>query len=112
MEWFNTLTGKIFSDEEIEQYIEEWFPEEYVDDLIDEKDSPIEIIGLKYSASRILKEIDPIAYKEIVNECWESIRIDCRELLEKDYDSGTNLNDVLKNVLPFSCDRLKDFTAM
>jgi hypothetical protein len=41
---------------------------EQFNDYIDEINQPIEILGMKYSPSKVLYETDPIAYQVILSE--------------------------------------------
>jgi hypothetical protein len=60
----------------------EWSNDE-IDDLIDDNYPPVKVCGLEFSTSRILRELDPIAYSMAMDgwEVWE-----CGEC-EAEYDS-------------------------
>lgn len=47
----------------MEEYEEEHNTEESYEELIDELENDVEICGMKYSPGRVLKEIDPIAFR-------------------------------------------------
>jgi hypothetical protein len=57
------------------QVIKEWVAQEQFDDYIDEATPVIKILGMSYTPSRVLKEVDPIAYDtvfdEFANHLWE-----------------------------------------
>jgi hypothetical protein len=57
------------------QVIKEWVAQEQFDDYIDEATDVVKILGMSYTPSRILKELDPIAYDlvfdEFANHLWE-----------------------------------------
>lgn len=50
------------------QLIKEWQAEEQFNDYIDEATPVIKILGMSYTPSRVLKEIDPIAYDTVFDE--------------------------------------------
>ena len=52
------------------------------DDFIDEMSDPIDIMGLKYDSSRVLKEIDPTAYRTYFNDFMDSSGIDTDDLTD------------------------------
>jgi len=49
--------------------------EELFKDFLDEVEPPIKILGMEYSASYALKELDPIAYRVALSD-WEAFT-DC-----------------------------------
>ena len=51
------------------------------DDFIDES-GPIDIMGLKYYPSRVLKEIDPTAYRVYFNDFMDGSDIDTDDLTD------------------------------
>lgn len=61
------------------------------DDFIDETTRDLIILGMSYRASRVLKEIDPIAYK-----CCKADYADSMEL--EDFSEYTDLVDELEDL--------------
>lgn len=50
------------------KYISEDDAESMFNDFIDEMTGPVTVLGMEYTASRVLKELDPIAYNcELAN---------------------------------------------
>ena len=43
--------------------MEEWELEESYDDMLDDAYGTVEVAGMTYDTSRILKNVDPIAYR-------------------------------------------------
>mgnify|MGYP003495615373 CR=1 FL=1 len=67
--YVDTSTNKVIYDNELEDMF---------NDLLDDTTPVIEILGFSYSPSRVLKEVDPIAYNEefsnwLDNECSEGV---------------------------------------
>lgn len=54
--------------------------EEAYDDMLDEVSGPVRIGILEYSASRVLREVDPIAYRVGLHEFIDSEGIDSDDL--------------------------------
>ena len=48
--------------------INEWVAQEQFDDYINEATPEIKILGMTYTPSRVLKEVDPIAYDTVFDE--------------------------------------------
>jgi len=59
--------------------------EEMYDDFLDEISEPIDIFGIKFDVSRILKELDPIMYNIGMDEYFDNLLEEAEEVLE-DYD--------------------------
>ena len=55
---------------------------EKYDDFLEEVFGDISVCGYKYSASRVLKAIDPIAYRCGEND-WLDGEISCESIIEK-----------------------------
>lgn len=72
------------------EYVEDLLPEEYVDDYIDDYNDEIEIFGLKYKASAVLREIDPIYYREVQFNFLDEVMNEIRQNYE-DYDKGDDI---------------------
>jgi len=53
-DYYDAHTGEGITDEEMHERYDDW---------LDELDGPINVGGLTFDASRILKELDPIAYR-------------------------------------------------
>ena len=54
--------------------------EEAYDDMLDEVSGPVRIGSLEFSASRVLREMDPIAYRVGLHEFIDSEGIDSDDL--------------------------------
>ncbi len=57
---------------------------EKFDDFIDETNLPVLIVGIRYNPSRVLRKIDPIAYREEFNNWADSEGIDTDDLIGPD----------------------------
>lgn len=44
--------------------------DDYVDEMLDDTHPPVVIAGIAFSASRILRELDPIAYDQCVADFY------------------------------------------
>ena len=64
------------------EVISEHYEEEF-DIVLDEEHPEIEIVGIKYNTSYILKTLDPIAYRTAFNDYIDNIYQDVMEDLEK-----------------------------
>ena len=54
--------------------------EEAYDDMLDEVSGPVRIGSLEFSASRVLREVDPIAYRVGLHDFIDSEGIDSDDL--------------------------------
>ena len=54
--------------------------EEQYSDMLDEITGPVIILGMKYTASRVLREVDPIAYRVGLHDYIDSEGIDSDDL--------------------------------
>ena len=54
--------------------------EEAYDDMLDEVSGPVRIGSLEYSASHVLREVDPIAYRVGLHDFIDSEGIDSDDL--------------------------------
>ena len=59
--------------------------EEIFDEFLDDITEPVDIFGVKYDVSRILKELDPIMYNIGMDEYFDNLLEEAEEVLE-DYD--------------------------
>lgn len=50
------------------QVIKEWVAQEQFDDYIDEATPEVKILGMDYTPSAVLKEVDPTAYRLVFDE--------------------------------------------
>ena len=60
---------------------------ERYDDMLDEA-GPVMIGGIEFYPSRILKEMDPIAYDTGFNDYMDACGIDTDDLSDSDYDDS------------------------
>lgn len=54
--------------------------EEQYSDMLDEITGPVNILGMEYSASRVLREMDPIAYRVGLHDYIDSEGVDSDDL--------------------------------
>ena len=57
--------------------------EETFDNVLDEEHPEIELVGIKFNTSYVLKTLDPIAYRVAFNDYIDNIYQDAMEDLEK-----------------------------
>jgi hypothetical protein len=83
-------------------YCEEFVEESQYDDFIDDMTGDIEILGMTYCASRVLKEIDPIAYKCCFSDYCDSLEKDSfpeyQDLLEKRDDLESEIDEIMEDI--------------
>ena len=70
----------------IEKEVEEYTEEQY-DDLLD-CDGPVIVCGMEYDPSRILKELDPIAYNCGLSDIQQYKTVYLCPICEDEYDEG------------------------
>lgn len=68
------------------KYIEESEAYSQWDDYIDEVNGPVVILGMEYTASRVLKEMDPIAYSCEFDNWLDSMELTTDESEAEDED--------------------------
>jgi len=71
-------------DERIKKELTPIDQEEYFDDILDDVYGEIDV-GVKFYPSRVLKELDPIAYRCGLNNYMDSVRENFYELDEEYY---------------------------
>ena len=64
---------------------------EMYDEFLDEISEPVDIFGIKFDVSRILKELDPIMYEIGMDEYFDNFFEDAQEVLE-DYDDDIDMD--------------------
>jgi hypothetical protein len=65
--------------------------EEMYDEFLDEISEPVDIFGVRFDVSRILKELDPIMYRVGMDEYFDNFFEDAQEVLE-DYDDDIDMD--------------------
>jgi hypothetical protein len=81
------------------EFIEEYEAEQRYDDFIDESNPIVEIFGMQYNPSRVLKELDPIAYNCGLADYLDSLDLTTDESEadmdeeEDDYDDTMTLRE-------------------
>jgi hypothetical protein len=76
--------------------------EEMVDELLD-MEAEVKIAGVTFSRSAILREMDPIAYRQLVNDMADSMiedlqdELDCLDPVE-DFDEVEDLKSRIKEL--------------
>tara|TARA_R110002012_G_C11665406_1_gene612612 strand:+ start:4248 stop:4496 length:249 start_codon:yes stop_codon:yes gene_type:complete len=65
--------------------------EEMFDEFLDDITEPVDILGIKYDVSRVLKEIDPIMYEAGMDEFFDNFLQEAEEVLE-DYDDDIDMD--------------------
>jgi hypothetical protein len=55
---------------------------DFVDEIIDDTNGDVEIYGMTYNPSYILKECDPVAYRSILLDIADNNEIDVDDLVE------------------------------
>ena len=79
------FNGKEFETRrEAEEYIYDEYTEAY-DDYLDEQ-GEVDVCGLKYYPSRVLKKVDPIAYRCIYNDFCDLFYDEIEEIEEDEED--------------------------
>lgn len=75
--WYDVDTNEHYNDAEmldlIYGYIEDMEYEDFVDETIDDSYSNIEIAGIMFSPSKILKTLEPCVYENIILEKKDSL---------------------------------------
>ena len=56
----------------MQQVISERMAEEMYDEMLDDCEGPVELCGMTYSASQVLREVDPVAYRCGFNDYVDS----------------------------------------
>ena len=62
---------------------------EMYDEMLDDCEGPVELCGMTYSASQVLREVDPVAYRCGFNDYVDSLTDDdvfVEGLTEPEYD--------------------------
>ena len=60
----------------MQQVISERMAEEMYDEMLDDCEGPVELCGMTYSASQVLREVDPVAYRCGFNDYVDSLTHD------------------------------------
>ena len=60
----------------MQQVISERMAEEMYDEMLDDCEGPVELCGMTYSASHVLREVDPVAYRCGFNDYVDSLTHD------------------------------------
>ena len=68
-----------------------WELEVMYDEFLDEISEPVDIFGIKFDVSRILKVLDPIMYNMGMDEYFNNFFEDSIEVLE-DYDDDIDMD--------------------
>lgn len=55
--------------------VSEHFSEEYIAENLNDQNGPVEVLGRGFDASRIIRELDPTAWREMVNDWLDAIDI-------------------------------------
>ena len=76
--------------------------EEMVDELLDSEDEVV-VAGIRFSRSAILREMDPIAYRQVVLEMADNLIADLQYELESldpevDADEITDIQDRIEQL--------------
>lgn len=62
--------------------------EAHYDDMIDDDYGPVEIMGVKFDAHRILQELDPVAYNLGIDDYVDYRLSDAKSDFESEYQNG------------------------
>ncbi len=72
--------------------------DDYVDDTIDETNPEVDVCGMKYCASRVLKELDPIAYSmvrdDVINMIAEDIEYELNHYSDVEEFEGYKITPI------------------
>ena len=60
----------------MQQVISERMAEEMYDEMLDDCEGPVTLCGMTYSASQVLREVDPVAYRCGFNDYVDSLTHD------------------------------------
>ncbi len=74
-------------EKQVEDFVNEWeISDEEYEELIDEISGEVQIGSLTYSAGRVLREVDPIAFRvgKSEEECPENLQEEKREEVEEE----------------------------
>lgn len=111
--WYDTYLNSPLDDvfSFVEEVLYAYFPDDLINEAIDECHPAVVYFGAKFLPSRILKELDSTTYNEVRNNEIDYYCRACEDELE-DYDEpeteGITLMDVLYDVLPFNCEKFKE----
>lgn len=111
--WYDTYLNSPLDDvfSFVKEVLDGHFPDELIDESIDECYPMAEFFGVKFLPSRILKELDSTTYDRIRDEEIDYYYQECENELEDHGEpeiEGITLMDILYDVLPFNCEKFKE----
>lgn len=117
MKWYNKETQEFWSADTVYAFVECCIdgscPEDYIDDYIDNCYDRVEIAGIKFYPSQIVKECDLILYEEIERDYEDMVLERCKEELNvyEPEKEGMTLYDFLEDCLDWDIPQLKEIIA-
>lgn len=76
--------------EDLRNYMEENFEDSAFDEVLNETEEPVNILGVEYSPARVLKEVDPTAYRTEKLDYFDWIWRDIEQCLEERSECNFN----------------------